>query len=274
MSEPDWQCLTDARRLDDEPTLLPDGPGLYGWRRSGRLMFVGAARRLQWRIVMFELNPPQQGGRQVSPLRERVALWLRHEEGHTFRWRGDPSRREAVDRWLRRCEVAWTPMPIGDARRQAETLLDARPLPLHQWRPRPGEDEWLLTSLTERRDAGGRVYVEVSIGGGPGSATWFIDAVRIPGTAELDIRYYGDQPRGFERDVAGTSVEVIEVKQSLNRGVVGQLIVARDLIRRLWREVRVRRCLAVVVRDDALIRELGAENYDIEVFVVPRHDAG
>jgi hypothetical protein len=264
MSYPSWDAV--------EPPgsgALPEGPGLYGWMRDQQIMFLGAARSLRKRIQQFELRRPVAGRRQPSPLRERVALYLLRDTEVSIPWRG-VRRQEAVDAWLGGCSVAWKAMPVAEAQRHVdEALEEGLPL-LHQWRPRPREDEWLATYLADA-DRRGVAYAEVPIGGGPGSGLRRIDAVRVPGDQQLEIRYH--HQRRFDRDRHGAGLEVIEVKESLNRPVVGQLIVARDLIRRQWRDIRALSLVAVVRRDDALIHQLCDQVYDIRVVVVPPNSA-
>jgi hypothetical protein len=243
----------------------PARPGMYAWLRDGEVVFMSAARSLRRRIQR-ELHG--MDGRQLSPLRERVVLYLIREVRAAVPWRG-AERRQAVDAWLRGCVVAWTVMPFTDAQEQVEEHLDAVQPLLDQWRPRPREDQWLASYLS--RTPGGVVYTEVPIGGGPGSALRLIDAVRVCRDQPLDIRYF--DTRGFARDRRAAALEIIEVKESLNRPVVGQLIVARDMIHRLWTHEPSIQFVAVVVRDDTLIHELCSELYDIRVEVVPRNTA-
>lgn len=251
-----WETVESADAADP-----PDHPGLYAWIRDDEVVFVGAARSLHKRILA-ELGTPR--GRPRSPLRERVALHLIRDVHAAIPWRGD-ERGRAVDSWLRSCSVAWKAMPVLEAQLQVEHVLETELPLLHRWRPRPREDEWLASYL-RRTSPGGVTYTEVPIGGGPGSSSRRIDAVRVRNDRPLDVRYF--DPRRFERDVRGETLEVIEVKKSLNRPVVGQLIVARDLITRQWREVAAVHLVAVVERDDALIRELCSEVYDIKVAVI------
>jgi hypothetical protein len=251
-----WDTVESADAVDP-----PDRPGVYAWMRDDEVVFVGAARSLHKRIL-GELGPSR--GRPRSPLRERVALHLIRDVHAAVPWRGE-ERGSAVDGWLRECSVAWKAMPLLEAELQVEHVLDIDLPRLHRWRPRPREDEWLASYL-RRAASGGVTYTEVPIGGGPGSSLRRIDAVRVCRDQSLDVRYF--DPRRFERDVRGEILEVIEVKESLNRPVVGQLIVARDLIDRQWREVAAVHLVAIVARDDALIHELCSEVYDIRVEVI------
>jgi hypothetical protein len=240
----------------------PSGPGIYAWQCDGETIFVGAARSLRGRI---QLELRRTGGRQQSPLRGRVVLYLNRELHAAVPWRGE-ERRQAVDAWLRECSVAWKAMPLNEAERLVEQVLDVEQPLLHQWRPRPREDQWLASYL--HRAPWGVVYTEVPIGGGPGASRRHIDAVRVCGDQPLEIRYFNR--RRLERDRPTAALEVIEVKESLNRPVVGQLIVARDMMRRECRRETSREFVAVVVRNDALIHALCSEVYDIRVEVVPR----
>ena len=98
------------------------------------------------------------------------------------------------------------------------------------WQVRVGEDRWLRRYLDSLADPG-CVYVEVPVGGAAGGTIRRIDAVRLSPLA-AQVRNYA--PSGFEADLAkAREIEIIEVKRTLNRPVVGQLLVARD---RAWQD--------------------------------------
>lgn len=240
---------------------IPDRPGLYVWYWDGEPIFVGAARRLERRIFAHELATPD-GRHVLSPLRERVALYLLREEGCDIPWKGS-ERREIVDKWLRCREVGWQKMSYKEACEGVDEILDGRLPLLHQWRPRPGEDELLERYLSCR---GGRAYVEVPISGGQGSRERRIDAVRVGADGSADIRYYHGPH--FVRDRDGSSIEIIEIKKGLNRTVVGQLIVAGDVVPLEWDGIGSVEVVAVVARDDELIHRLCDERYGIRVEVL------
>lgn len=247
------------------PNSAPPEPGLYAWLRDGVPVFWGAAHVLRKRLWMMEANGPMGPKQSKSPLRERVALRLLRDEGAQFRWRRDPERRRQVDQWLAACDVGWRLMPFDSADQELNELLDVDvdrlPL-LHRWRPRPGEDELLEQHLAGES---GAVFVEVPIGGASDSADRFIDAIRIIDRPS-EMRYYH---RGrFARQRADRPLEIIEVKKSLNRTVVGQLIVGRDLVRRGWGGLGDLDAVAVVGRDDVRIRRLCEQEYGIRVEVV------
>lgn len=260
MDEINLNALHDASTVTDDD--VPDKPGLYVWYWDGEPIFVGAARHLARRIFNHELATPNGSRARVSPLRERVALYLLREEGGDIPWKGS-ERREIVDKWLRCREIGWHQMSYKAACEGVDEILSGRLPLLHQWRPRPGEDELLQRYLSYR---GGRAYVEVPIGGGQGSRERRIDAVGVGGDGPVDIRYY-HHPH-FVRDRDGSSIEIIEVKKGLNRTVVGQLIVAGDVVPLQWDGIGSVEVVAVVAQDDEVIHRLCDERYGIKVEVL------
>jgi hypothetical protein len=128
------------------------------------------------------------------------------------------------------------------------------------WQQRPGEDRWLLAyiNLLEGPEAAGRTYVEVPIGGparyGQGAKTRRVDAVHFPESHPAEVRYY--EEAAFTTDIQrGGPVEIIEVKRTLNRPVIGQLIVARELALSDWNlgpDVELSLTAVVTVGDPAL----------------------
>lgn len=101
------------------------------------------------------------------------------------------------------------------------------------WSPQTIEDE-LLEAY--HRDVGNVLVTEVSVPIQKGNKSWpdgysnrFIDGVRLLGehTSRIEtFSTYGSELLEHSRDAA---VEVIEVKQSLNRPVIGQVIAGADL---------------------------------------------
>jgi hypothetical protein len=115
------------------------------------------------------------------------------------------------------------------------------PNALNGWKPvgkRTYEDELLLRYW---ETVGGAIFSEVLVGKG-GTKQWpagakprRIDGVRIASRSP-EMRPPGitvfrrSNAREFERIVTGADVEVIEVKRSLDRVVLGQVIIGADLL--------------------------------------------
>lgn len=115
------------------------------------------------------------------------------------------------------------------------------PNALNGWKPadkRTYEDDLLLGYW---ETVGGAIFSEVLVGKG-GTKQWpagakprRIDGVRIisppPDTEPPGITVFRkSNAREFERFVTGADVEVIEVKRSLDRVVLGQAIIGADLL--------------------------------------------
>ena len=240
MADLTWDALSakSARTVDElQAASVPDDHGVYIWWRNDEPVYIDWARRLAVRLTRIDTH--QEGTwSSRSTFRARVRLLLEQLEALDRSADAD-DRSAAIDNWVADCKVSWEVTESREAARAAvdDLLTDRRPL-LHVWRPRVGEDEW-LQDYFERLNAqgeAGRFYVEVPIGGtdryGQGARTRYIDAVRLPGVEPAGIRYY--HPRQFESDVKAQPVELIEVKRTLNRTVIGQLIVARDMTRVEW----------------------------------------
>jgi len=102
------------------------------------------------------------------------------------------------------------------------------------WVPRSTED-YLLRSYWQR--VGGRLYVEVPIGGPGGPGQWplgctrrRLDGVRLsrvedPAIVRFSTREFGERVRSAD-------AELIEVKRCLNRPVIDQIIAGRDMFGR------------------------------------------
>ncbi len=126
---------------------------------------------------------------------------------------------------------------------------------LQRWKPprkRTYEDKLLLKYW---REVGGVIFTEVRVGKGgvrqwpDGSRPRLIDAVRIIRPLHkiipADIITYRKKSTRdiFTKMVNGATVEVIEAKRRLNRPVIGQAIVAKDLLRMEYRPASVRRMI-------------------------------
>lgn len=90
---------------------------------------------------------------------------------------------------------------------------------------------------------GGSLYVEVPIGGATERGAWpgactvrRIDAVLVSHGAPLSmpVRLSGQTARGFDQVIQSGPVRLVEVKASLNRGVIGQAIAARHMFKRQY----------------------------------------
>ena len=138
---------------------------------------------------------------------------------------------------------------------------------------RTNEDRLLLKYW---REVGGVIITEVPIGRGgprewpPGAKTRRIDGVRLvapPPTLSDGIHAFGrDTNRVMvEILIAGARVEVIEVKQDLNRPVLGQVIAGADLLEMEYAPAQVDPVVVCEVGDPAL--EAVCERRGIAVFV-------
>jgi hypothetical protein len=106
------------------------------------------------------------------------------------------------------------------------------------WSPVSGEDRLLQKYL---ESVGGRIYVEVPIGGPGDTGKWplgctsrRIDGVRLEANdREPGIFFFtGNQRRFIEELKLSQSVDIIEVKSSLNRPVIGQALAGIDMFER------------------------------------------
>ena len=109
------------------------------------------------------------------------------------------------------------------------------------WTPRTLEEELLHRYW---RRVGGRVYLEVPIGGPGGAGDWppgskirRIDAVRMESTGlqQDGIIRFNDHRDEFCESVHGSCPELIEIKQLLGRHVIGQVIAGVDMFNREYR---------------------------------------
>lgn len=265
---PDW--------LHQNQTSVPRTPGVYAWFREGAPVYVDAARNLRRRLTEIDTRGWDGRGRSPSQFRPHLAAHLAQQPG------GLPDdadeRRARLDEWIAACCARWVGTGSFEAARSHvhELLLtECRPL-LNRWQPRPGEDQWLLEylRLLGGMEPAGRVYVEVPVGGadryGQGAKMRYVDAVRFPLTQPGDVLNYDEE--AFYEDVhGGGPVEIIEVKARLNRPVIGQLIVARELAPTDWRlgpDVDLRLAALVTEGDPAL--EPVCTRLGIRVIVVSR----
>jgi hypothetical protein len=138
---------------------------------------------------------------------------------------------------------------------------------------RTNEDQLLLKYW---REVGGLIITEVPIGRDgprewpPGAKARRIDGVRLvaPPRGPSDGIYVfarHTNRRWIELFIAGARVEVIEVKQDLNRPVIGQVIAGADLLEMEYAPAQVDPVLVCAVGDPAL--EAVCERRGIAVFV-------
>ena len=106
------------------------------------------------------------------------------------------------------------------------------------WSPVSGEDRLLQKYW---KSVGGRIYVEVLIGGRGGPGNWpagcttrRIDGVRLEvNDGEPGIFFFtGNQGHFRDELKQSQTVEIIEVKSSLNRPVIGQALAGIDMFER------------------------------------------
>jgi len=257
---------------------IPRRPGVYAWLRQGTPVYVDAARNLQRRLIEIDSQGWDGRGRSPSQFRQRLAAYLSQQPA------GLPDdtdeRRARLDDWISACCARWIETDSFKAARSHvhELLMEERPV-LSRWQPRPGEDRWLVEylRLLGGVETVGRVHVEVPIGGaarhGQGAKTRYVDAVRFPGTRPDAVLDY-DENAFHEGVRRGSPVEVIEIKAKLNRPVIGQLVVARELAPADWGlapDVDLRLVALVTESDPAL--EPVCTRLGIRVIVVPRNPA-
>jgi hypothetical protein len=106
------------------------------------------------------------------------------------------------------------------------------------WSPVSGEDRLLQKYW---KSVGGRIYIEVPVGGPGGAGDWptgctirRIDGVRLgENDREPGIFFFTGNQRYFIEELKQSqSVEIIEVKASLNRPVIGQALAGIDMFER------------------------------------------
>jgi hypothetical protein len=150
-------------------------------------------------------------------------------------------------------------------------------MPLADWKPihsRKNEDQLLLKYWQE---LGGIIFTEVIVGRG-GLLQWAngakprrIDAVRIisPLAKELpsDIFTFNKlkNAQRFQQMVSGVEVEVIEVKHSLDRVVLGQVIIGSDLLEMEYSPFQIKQVVICEVGDPVL--EVVCKKRDIKVWI-------
>jgi hypothetical protein len=150
------------------------------------------------------------------------------------------------------------------------------PLMLDLWKApdKRSREDWLL--LKYWREVGGVLFTEVPIRRDgprqcpPGAKSRRIDGVRIiaPKPSLPDGMYTfsrRENRRTVEDLIAGARVEVIEVKRSLDRPVIGQVIAGADLLEMEYAPAQVDPVVVCAVGDAAL--EAVCKRRGIAVFV-------
>lgn len=133
------------------------------------------------------------------------------------------------------------------------------------WVPRSNEDHLLLSYW---RRVGGRLYVEVPIGGPGGPGKWppgctrrRLDGVRLTDVQDPAIVRFSTGE--FRQRIRRANAELIEVKSSLNRLVIGQIIAGRDMFGREYDWAPQRSVVLCAESDTAL--EWVCQQHDIVV---------
>lgn len=141
------------------------------------------------------------------------------------------------------------------------------------WEPDTPEDQLLFTYWEE---IGGTIIAEVPTGNS-GPARWpegsnprRIDGVRFRSKGREEIC----PPSAFttkqvKKVVQGRHVEVIEVKQSLNRTVIGQAVAGRELFRRDYNPSSVEPVVVCGSEDPALSWACRQNGIRVEIFSEP-----
>lgn len=246
---------------------IPNAAGVYCWWHGDEPLFVNAADDLRHELLHVQGTEPDRSQRQFRTTVEHRLRTLEELQGRERRRRRDRSK--AVDAFIGDCAVSW--ITTGSPTRARSVASKAREQLLghtEAWTGRVGQPG-LLRAYIESLPSLGRLHFEVPVGGDSGGRPSRIAAVRLP-TLSGEPAFY--TAADFQRDLQQTSeVEVIEVARTLNRVIVGQLLVARDLAATEWAlptDVQIR--LTAVVRDtDRAIDEV-CVRHGIRVFAAPR----
>lgn len=123
------------------------------------------------------------------------------------------------------------------------------------WKPKTKEDKLLQTYW---KKSGGIIYTEVPIGGPGGRGKWPIgctrrrlDGVRIV-TRKREIRKYTESDDDFIDLINKNPVDIVEIKMSLNRTAIGQIIAGNDMFKREYKVAAKRRVILFSMGDSAL----------------------
>lgn len=153
-------------------------------------------------------------------------------------------------------------------------------MPLSNWKPpdkRTNEDNMLLKYWEK---TGGRIYTEVYVGRGGiqkyarGAKPRRIDGVQIiaPHLPDDILSFYKNKNLlEFQKDLSGevVKVNVLEMKRSLDRLVLGQVMVGADLLEMEYHLTHVGQIAICEFGDPVL--EVVCKNRNIEVWIVSMH---
>lgn len=239
---------------------VPEAPAVYVWWREGEPLHLGAAESLRSQLLDWDLRGGQS---PMAPVRKVVSEQLRRD-GQLQAGQSRAERIATIDRFLAACEVSWVTVDHPAQAHELVAPLSARLFGSSEWEPRRGEDQ-LLRRYLDGLEQPGLVYVEVPIGASPGRRGRRIDAVRFPRLGS-DVQAY--DPDVFPTALASGQLELIEVKQALNRPVFGQLLIARELAVVEWdlpasAELS---CVALVASSDPVLEPIFAR-YGLRVII-------
>lgn len=218
-----WEGGRAGALTDDK---VPDEPRAYCWWDGDEPFYIGATDNLQRQLLHRELRRdegPVPRLRQIA--RERLK-----DRDNELPPAGTQERRDRIDAFLDDCTVKWA---------KAATLDDAEGMAAEakselfgrEWQPRSYEDRLLDAHLASLDGAYGLVHTEVPLRPHPQGRLRRVDAVHFPNLPSLVTPY---EKSAFHRALASGVIELIEIKRTLNRPVIGQLLVARDMLVDVW----------------------------------------
>jgi len=128
---------------------------------------------------------------------------------------------------------------------------------MKKWEAKSKEDKILYKYWSR---VGEQLYAEVPIGGPGGNGNWppecgirRIDGVRLAGCSNAkEIYHFRGAKDNFMRLIHECSVELIEVKQKLNRLVIGQIIAGVDMFERQYK-VKPDRLVILCAKGDSAL---------------------
>lgn len=142
---------------------------------------------------------------------------------------------------------------------------------MKKWEPESIEDQLLEKYWNENK---GVIFAEVPVGLSSGRGNWpkgtkvrRIDGIRLkklPGIPNGIYRATGDFA-GFLKNIG--QIEVIEIKKTLNRLVIGQAIVGTDMIQREYGDIDIQPVIICSQSDPGM--EWVCEKRGIKVFKSP-----
>jgi hypothetical protein len=136
-----------------------------------------------------------------------------------------------------------------------------------KWKARTQEDR-LLKQYWKK--FGGVIFTEVSVGRCANRSPRKIDGVRLSGTGlanEIRPNTTGSHEK-FKRLVTGANVEVIEVKPTLNRSVIGQAVVGKFLLETDHKATAT--AIVVCERRNSALQKVCKDNLQVKVWTPRR----